>query len=328
MIKEQPKIVYLAWAPYNRRAECFAHQLNAELLLISFFKYRNPKWAPIKYPLMAIKTLFVLYQKKPDVVFTMTPPLFCVLFAYIYCLFFRSKLIIDAHTGSLISKPWTQLQLLHKFLCRKAIMTVVTNQYLVEMIESWEAKGTAMNPPIVFPETKRIKLNGNTNVLFVNSFASDEPLEEIIDVANTMQNVTFYITGDCALAPKKMIEKSSSNIIYTDFIPYNDYVQLMQSVDGVLCFSKRDYTLLSGGEEALFIGKPLLTFDFPFLREFFNKGTVFVEQNRKSIHKGIQVLIQNRKKLEKEMLKLRRVKFNIWNHNMASLYNMMNSGDE
>lgn len=318
-MKKRLKIVYLAWAPYNRRAECFAQQLGAELILISFFKYRNPKWAIIKYPIMAIQTLLVLFKRKPEIIFVMTPPLFCVIFVYIYCICFQSKFIIDAHTGSLLSKPWIKLRLLHKFLCRQAIVTVVTNQYLVQLIKSWGAFGVAMNPPIVLPDIKYKKLAGNHNVLFVNSFAPDEPIEEIIEVAKVLQSIAFYITGDCSTAPKKIINQSSSNVIFTDFVPYKKYLQLMHSVDGVLCFSKRDYTLLSGGEEALFVGKPLLTFNFNFLKEFFNEGTVFVEQNTESIAKGVQILIQNRKKLAKEMLHLRSIKFNIWERDMMNL---------
>jgi hypothetical protein len=318
-MKKKPYIIYLAWAPYNRRAECFAKQLDAELCLISYFKYRSPKWVPIKYPLMAIKTLVVLSQKRPTIIFAMSPPLFCALFVFLWCLCFKSRFVIDAHTGSLISKPWIKLKGLHQFLCRRAIITIVTNPYLVQLVESWGSHSIAMNPPIVFPERKTVKLRGNHNVLFVNSFASDEPLTEILEAAKVLPNVNFYITGDCSIAPKKLINQSLSNVIFTDFIPYVEYIQLMQSVDGILCFSKRDYTLLSGGEEALFIGKPLLTFDFPFLKQFFSEGTVFVEQTVKSIHEGVQILIHNRRKLEKEMLHLQRIKWDQWKKDRVKL---------
>jgi glycosyltransferase involved in cell wall biosynthesis len=101
-------------------------------------------------------------------------------------------------------------------------------------------------------------------------------------------------------------------VIFTGFLSFSEYIQLMYSVSGVLCFTKRDYTLLSGGEEALFLGKPLLTFRFPFLEHFFNRGTVFVEQNLTSIRKGILFMIKNQKKLENEMIQLQTIKLKRW----------------
>jgi len=49
---------------------------------------------------MAVKTLYLLFQKRPDCVILMTPPLFTVLFGYLYCLLKNKKFLIDAHTGS------------------------------------------------------------------------------------------------------------------------------------------------------------------------------------------------------------------------------------
>ena len=318
-MKNHSEIVYLAWAPYNRRAECFARELGAELCLINYIKYRSPHLAPIKYPLMAIKTFWVLCQKKPKVVFSMTPPLFCVFFVYLYCLYSKAKYIIDAHTGSLVSQPWLTLRFLHKFLCRKAAVTVVTNPYLVNLIQSWGAKSIDMNPPVVFPKLSPKKLVGKHNVLFVNSFAPDEPLEEIVQVARFFNEICFYITGDLSKAPKKTVGNAPKNVFFTGFVSNEEYIRLMTSVDGVLCFTTRDHTLLSGGEEALFMGKPLLTFGFSFLKSFFNLGAVFVEPSIEAIRKGVVDLIQNRKKLSQEMMKLREIKLKNWGKDLIHL---------
>ncbi len=318
-MKNRSKIIYLAWAPYNRRAECFARELGAELCLINYIKYRSPQLAPIKYPVMAIKTFLVLCQKKPKVVFSMTPPLFCVFFVYLYCLYSKAKHVIDAHTGSLMSEPWITLRFLHKFLCRKASVTVVTNPFLVNLVKSWGAKSIDMNPPIEFPNVSLKKIQGKQNVLFINSFAPDEPIEEIIKVAQSLKNISFYITGDISKAPKRIIQAAPKNVIFTGFVSYEEYIRLLASVDGVLCFTKRDHTLLSGGEEALFMGKPLLTFGFPFLREFFNHGTVFVEQYTEAIRNGVIHLIKHKKKFEKEMIQLRKDKLKIWKRDLNNL---------
>jgi glycosyltransferase involved in cell wall biosynthesis len=176
-----------------------------------------------------------------------------------------------------------------------------------------------MNPPVAFPKLSPKKLAGKHNVLFVNSFAPDEPLEEIVQVAESFTDIYFYITGDLSKAPRKIVGDAPKNVFFTDFVSYEEYIRLMTSVDGVLCFTTRDHTLLSGGEEALFMGKPLLTFDFSFLRSFFNLGTVFVNTNTDAIRKGVIDLIQNRKQLSNEMTELRKIKLKTWKKDLANL---------
>ncbi len=313
------KIIYIAWAPYNRRAETFAGQIGAELELIHFFGYQKPFWSPFKYPLMAIKTLVMLFLKKPDVVFTMSPPLFCAFFVYLYCLIFRARFVIDAHTGSLITPPWTWFRFLHKFLSRRAIVTIVTNDYLASLVESWRARSITINPPIFFPDLKTSRLEGKINLLVVNTFAGDEPLDEVLKAANNFPEVHFYITGNLSKAKPKQVEMSPPNAHFTDFLPYKKYLELLKNVDGVIALTTRDHTLQSGGEEALFMGKPLITSHFPFLMNFFSKGTVYVEPEVKSIADGISEFLSNHKILQNEIIDLRAAHWRDWENDLYRL---------
>ncbi len=313
------KIIYIAWAPYNRRAETFADQIGAEVELIHFFKYQRPFWALFKYPLMAIKTFVKLFSKKPTVVFAMSPPLFCAFFVYLYCLFFQARFVIDAHTGSLITPPWTWFRFLHKFLSRRATVTIVTNNYLASLVESWGAKAMIINPPIFFPDVKTFPLEGKINFLVVNTFSGDEPLDEVLKAANNFPEVHFYITGDLSKARHDQIEMCPPNAHFTDFLPYKKYLELLKSVDGVIALTTRDHTLQSGGMEALFMGKPLITSHFPFLMNFFSKGTVYVEPKAESIINGVYRFITGHEILQKEIVKLRAERWREWKGDLTRL---------
>ena len=319
------KILYVAWAPYNRRAETFASQIGAEVELIHFFKYQRPSWAPLKYPLMAVKTLTKLSSKKPDVVFAMSPPLFSALFVYLYCLISKAQFVIDAHTGSLITPPWTWFRFLHKFLSRRAIVTIVTNNYLASLVESWGAKAMIINPPISFPDVKACPLEGKINFLVVNTFSGDEPLDEVLKVAGNFPEIHFYITGDISKARHGQIETCSQNVHFTDFLPYTKYLELLKSVDGVIALTTRDHTLQSGGMEALFMGKPFITSRFPFLMNFFSKGTVYVKPEAKSIANGISEFIANHEFLQNEILKLRKERWNEWKNDLNKLMRIISN---
>ncbi|OVE79607.1 hypothetical protein BVY01_02015, partial [bacterium I07] len=195
--------LFLVWAPHNRHSESFAQSLGIDILHISYFKYMRPVYAPVKYPLMAVRTLIELFKRKPDLVFCMSPPLFCALFVYIYGAIAGKRFIIDAHTGSLISKPWVWLRPLHRFLSKRAVATMVTNEELANLVRSWGGCAMIITPPITFPDVNKQSLTGKRNVLVVNTFAPDEPLDEIMRVAEHFPDVLFHVSGDVEKASPK-----------------------------------------------------------------------------------------------------------------------------
>ena len=314
------RTLYLIWAPHERHSESFARHYGTEIIFVHYFQYMRPIWSPIKYPLMAVKTIIELSKKKPELVFAMTPPLFCVLFVYIYSFFTGAHFIIDSHTGSLISPPWgTVFRSLHRFLCKKAVVTIVTNDHLASVVQSWGGKTLIITPPISFPKVEPCSLKAKKNLLVVNTFSSDEPLLEILQAARMCPEIQFHVSGHLAKASTKTIKESPANVRFTDFIPYSEYFSLLKSVDGIISITTRDHTLQSGGEEALFMGKPLITTRFPYLMKFFNKGTVYVAPTAESIRKGVLELFENKARMTEEMILLRNEHIEEWNRRLSEL---------
>jgi len=322
------KILYLIWAPYNRRAESFGQGLECEVCFVHYFQYQKMKWSVLKYPLMAVKTLWLLFRKRPDCVILMTPPLFNVLFGYIYCFIMKRKFLIDAHTGSLISRPWTHFRWLHRFLCRRAVKTIVTNEELAKLIRSWGGRTLIMNPPVRFPPIKTGPAGINRSLVVVTAFSFDEPLNEILCAAREHPDIHFYVTGNKSKAEPGILVFQSEHIHFTGFLPKEDYLRLLKQSDGVLCLTTRDFTLQSGGEEALFMGKPLITSNFRILREFFRKGTVYVDPWKASISEGIRIFYRDRRRLEDEMLHLREEFESEWKSKKSRLIQILNSGEK
>jgi len=321
------KIVYLIWAPYNRRAESFAQGLEIEVWFIHYFQYQKMKWSFIKYPLMAVKTLVLLVRNRPDCVIVMTPPLFTVLFVYLYCLLFRKKYLIDAHTGSLISRPWTHFRWLHRFLCRAALRTIVTNGKLAEIVRSWGGRTLVMNPPVRFPDLPNAGKGRKGRLVVVAAFSFDEPLTEILKAAQRLRGIHFHVTGNKLKAGPEVLAFESERIHFTGFLPQLEYLRLLNESDGVVCLTTRDHTLQSGGEEALFLGKPLITSDFQILRDFFRKGTVHVAPHAAGISEGIRLFYRDYSRLKEEMIRLRSEYETEWKLKKARLMELIASGE-
>jgi glycosyltransferase involved in cell wall biosynthesis len=103
-----------------------------------------------------------------------------------------------------------------------------------------------------------------------------------------------------------MVENKPDNVTFTGFLPDDDYLKLLRGADAVMALTYEDYTLQLGGMEAVAAGKPLITSDLSFLREYFSQGTVHVPNDAKGVREGIHDMYRNRERLQKEVADLQR----------------------
>jgi glycosyltransferase involved in cell wall biosynthesis len=161
------------------------------------------------------------------------------------------------------------------------------------------------------------------NLCFTCTFSPDEPVEEVVKAAAELPDVTFYITGESDRLPRELEGNLTDNIILTGFLPDNRFFGLLRSVDGIMSLTTRDFTLQQGGCEAVSVGKPFITSDWPYLREFFPEGTVYVKPTVSSISDGVRRLVEDRERLEKEMIRFREKGRRDWEIQFVRLFNMV-----
>lgn len=152
-------------------------------------------------------------------------------------------------------------------------------------------------------------------VAVISSFASDEPIIEILNAARDLHSVRFYITGNYSRVKgivKQTLNWNQGNVIFTGFLHRDDYVALLRSVDVVMVLTKRDKTMLAGAYEALAIKKPLITSNWDPLKRYFDKGTIFVNNTPEEIKEAIKTAQQDQEELVKEISQLKFEKTNEW----------------
>jgi hypothetical protein len=135
---------------------------------------------------------------------------------------------------------------------------------------------------------KRQTNQNGQKIFVVNTFCQDEPIQEILEAAKKTPKVKYYITGNKKKASIDTIRRASSNVFFTDFIPDDEYWKLLDDCDGVICLTTRDYTLVCGGYEAIYSDKPLITSNFPVLKNYFRFGTVYVDNTVDSIVEAVK----------------------------------------
>jgi hypothetical protein len=81
-----------------------------------------------------------------------------------------------------------------------------------------------------------------------------------------------------------------------------------------------------GACEAVSLGKPIITSDWPLLRTYFNKGTVHVDNSSEDIQKGVLRVLDQKEKLEREILALQKERWREWKAKKTQLYDLIESG--
>jgi hypothetical protein len=300
------KIVFIAWIRYHRRAELLAQHLGAKVFFIAYGQRGRILHALIKYPLLAFRTWLVLHRERPKIIFVQNPPIFCALVAFFYARCHRARYVIDSHTGAFLSAKWRWSLRLHRWLSRRALATIVHNIDQEKIVKTWGCPYCVIEfTPGSYLGEEPFPLDGKFSVAVITEIGEDKWLAEVVDAAVLLPDVCFYITGDSKRIPWPLLMRKPENCRLTGYLPYGQYVSLVGGVNVVLALNDLDHTLLMGGFEAVSLGKPLITSDWPLLRDYFSLGTVYVRNTQQSICEGVRRVQRDHTALEQDILLLR-----------------------
>ena len=317
------EMLFVAWFAYSRRSQLIADKFQMTLHLVHSLKRRR-FLVPLRYVLQAVRTFLILAREKPRLVFVQNPPIFAAIVAYIYARLWKAQYIIDSHTGALLDPWWKWSLPVHAFLSRRAITTIVTNAHLKALVDSWGARSFIIaDIPTTFPQGKPFPLNGKFNIAVINTFSPDEPLEQVLEVAATLPEVQFYVTGNLKWAKKSLFENQPANVTFTGFLPDEEYFGLLRAVQAVMVLTTDDHTMQRGACEAVSLGKPIITSNWPILRGYFDKGTIHVDNSAHSIEAAVARMQRERAKLEREIAVLQEQRWQEWEHKQAKLTELL-----
>lgn len=315
------KLVYISWVKYHRRTDLLAKHLGAPMYNVVWGQQGKIWQAPLRYLVQGWRSWQIFRRDKPDVIFIENPPVFNGFVAYLYAILHGKRIVMDSHTGAFISEKWGMFQWLNRYLSKRAITTIITNDYLKRIVDGWQANSFILGyVPGEYPPGDEYPVDKSKfSVAYISSFADDEPYREVMEVARQLPEVNFYVTGNAKKVPPEHLANKPDNFILTGYIPYEQYVGLMRRVDAMLCLTTRDHTLLMGGFEAISLGVPLITSDFPLLKEYFFDGTVYTDNTAAGMAAGIQEAQAKINDLRHGMLRLQQYRDNEWNEKLKAL---------
>lgn len=288
------KRIWISWETQRRSVE-LSKKLGCRLYIIE-------KKGFLRYPFSFFKTLVILMDERPGLLFVQNPSMILAALACIYGLITKTFIIVDRHTTFRLNKPhsgsfriWLFMRL-HYFTLKKADLTIVTNNYLAQLVEL--AGGNPFVLPDMLPSElnpkQKIYLKGGRNILLISSFGLDEPIYQVIEAMKDFieDDSYLYITGNYKKLDAKLPEKVPPNIIFTGFIPEQQFIDMLFSVDAAMALTTSDYCMLCGCYEVVSAQKPLIASDKKVLKDYFDKA-VFVDNSSLGISKGIREVINN-----------------------------------
>ena len=324
MTNQKQKRVYISWFPFSAPSDSMAKHVGARAYHIHFFKKRLMVTAPIKYVLASFKTLLILYKKCPDIIFVMNPPIFAALIVWMYCCVKKSKYVVDTHSGIFTARRWRYFLPLYRFLARRALMNMLHNEPLANEVASWKAPSIVLEPGPILPSTNNdYPFRPGFNVVIISSYDPDEPIYEVTKAARRLPGVNFYITGNLQRAPRDISNHIPDNVVLTDFLARKSFLALLKGCDIATCLTTDDNTHQWGALEALEFERPIITSDWPVLRDYFSKGTVHVDNTATSLVKAIELMRNNYSYYLKEIVNLRKERRSNWEERFSKLVGIL-----
>lgn len=322
------KIIYISWAENCSRSDYTARELGGKSYMVYWGRLgSHPATVGLKYIGQVISTLRILLRERPHAVFVMTPPVFAGLVAYVYGLFARVPYVIDVHTAAILMPRWKHFQWLQRFVCRHAATSLVTNEHLAGIVEAGGGHATIVRDvPVSYPGGETFALNGQFSVAAVCSFNYDEPIEAILQAAEAVPGVRFYLTGNTKYLDPALAKNAPENVTFTGFLSDAAYGSLIANANAVLTLTTRDHTMLRGAWEAIYQGTPVIVSDWPLLREAFDEGTLHVDNTAEGIARAIGELQKNHTQYKAAAARLREKKLQRWQETKTAILARLQRG--
>src|SRR3989442_8897221 len=298
--------VFITWYPYCRRSDSLGQQLGAPSYLVHYLRFKTPILAPFKYVLQTLKTAWILLRARPDGVLVANPPAVAPLVIWLGSLLLRYRFIVDAHSGAFQHARWSWTLPLQRFIARRAQASIVTNSHMAAQVRSWGGRAEMVQDLALNLDPAGVSIRrGDFHIVFVCTYSVDEPVEAVVEAARRLPGVQFSFTGDPSYAPRRFRDRIPSNVHLTGFIPDADYLALLRGADAILVLTRENHTMQRGGYEAVSLGKPLITSDWPLLREVFSRGTVHVDNSPESIAAAVRRVKKDPEMFRREMAALK-----------------------
>jgi glycosyltransferase involved in cell wall biosynthesis len=262
-----------------------------------------------RYWTLARRTFGIVRREKPGTIYFQNPSI--VLATLIVTMkvlrLTRATIVGDYHNAG-VHPP--VLKWLVPWLVRHADLTLVSNANLGAEITAMGGRALAMPDPIPALEPAASRAgNASFEVLFVCSWADDEPIADVLRAARALldsePDLTVSITGRPKLEKIGWHDPVPANVKLTGFLSEHDFDRKLTHADAILDLTTRADCMVCGAYEAAAAEVPMILSDNPPTREYFSKGALFTDNSAESIAALIREMRAHHAKFRREVVEIK-----------------------
>jgi glycosyltransferase involved in cell wall biosynthesis len=298
----RPSVSFIAWSPVAGRSQEIARALGGEARCF-YSRGRLGKLSVLgRYARSTLATMSYLRQRRPRAVIVTNPPLIPGLLAWAYARGSGARVALDSHPGGFGlqgDRVSRLLQPLHRWLARRAVATLVTDQRLAGRVADWGGHAEIVHEaPVEWApdDSGPPPAHARPRVLFVCVFQRDEPVADVLEAARRAPELDVHVTGDVEKCPAKLRSAAPANVQFTGFLSGADYERAVRDADVVLALTTEPSSVVRAGYEAVYAQRPLVVSDWPASREVFPHA-LHVDNDPVTIVAGLRRAIHERDRL-------------------------------
>jgi glycosyltransferase involved in cell wall biosynthesis len=180
------------------------------------------------------------------------------------------------------------------------------------MVERWGGRYFVIGDVPTELHASQVEGLARPCVTVVNTFSYDEPIREVVEAARLLPDVRFLVTGDLRHCPHDLAETAPTNLKFTGYTPMQEYVDNLYSSDLAVVLTTENYTMQRGAYESVSLGVPVVTSDWPILRETFSGGAVFCDNSATGIAEAIRTVLEKKREFKEGVKDLKHRRLQHW----------------
>jgi glycosyltransferase involved in cell wall biosynthesis len=255
----------------------------ARLLRLTRHYIRAPDRGPARHVLATIRTIQLLIQYRPRLVWYQFSWALGVSL-WLYALFSggRVRLVADVHSKALRRKGivlfrWPLHALKRRALRRCGAVLVSNERDRADALGRFGVASLVLPDPLPDVPALLGSAAPSPEVVFVCSFAVDEPLDLIIETAERLRGrAGVAITGNVRSAPTRRRKALRRTGALTGFLPESRYWDLLRAARAIVVLSREPGCLPCGAYEAIAAGKRPIIADDRLARATFGDSAHYV----------------------------------------------------
>jgi hypothetical protein len=273
--------IWITWE-IQRRNRSLSRAVGARLHELNLSGSRASR-----YLKLIPRTFALVRRERPDVVYYQNPSivLAALLAAMKLLRLTRARLVGDYHNAGV--NPPASARWLVPFVVRRSDLVIVSNRNLEKPIEALGGRAMSIPDPIPEFDVAAPPPSDTFEVFFVCSWASDEPIVEVLKAAHIVgqaaPGVVIAITGRPRLERVGWTDPVPANVRLTGFLSEHDFERRLLGASVVLDLTTRDDCMVCGAYEATSAEVPMVLSNNAPTRDYFRKGALFTDNTAASI---------------------------------------------